>query len=92
MFKAAVTEYGHIDHVFANAGISMTSTFLEDDVDENGDPLPPKMDTVNVNFIGCLYTVKLGVHYLRKNPKGGSIVMTASKSSFTRFAPTDYST
>jgi NAD(P)-dependent dehydrogenase (short-subunit alcohol dehydrogenase family) len=60
-------------------------------VDEHGDLLPPKLNTLNVNLNGCIYTVKLGIHYLKKNPKGGSIVMTASGSSFTRFPITDYS-
>jgi hypothetical protein len=91
MFKAAEKEYGKIDHVFANAGISQTISLFEDDVDENGDLLPPKLNTLNVNLIGCMYTVKLGINYLKKSSSGGSIVMTASGSSFTRFPPTDYS-
>ncbi|KAF1938703.1 NAD(P)-binding protein [Clathrospora elynae] len=92
MFKAAEQQYGKIDHVFANAGILPTISLLEDDVDENGDLLPPKLDTVNVNFTGCMYTVKLGIHYIKKNPNGGSIVMAASASSFMRFPRTDYTT
>lgn len=91
MFKAAEKEFGKIDHVFANAGIPPSVSLLEDDVDENGDLLPPKLDTFNVNLIGCVYTVKLGIHYLKKNPNGGSIVVTASASSFLRFPGTDYS-
>ncbi|KAH7084529.1 hypothetical protein FB567DRAFT_84660 [Paraphoma chrysanthemicola] len=92
LFKAAEREYGKVDHVFANAGIAPTVSLLEDDVDENGDLLPPKLNTLDVNLTGCLYTVKLGIHYLKKNPKGGSIVMTASASSFSRFPATDYTT
>jgi NAD(P)-dependent dehydrogenase (short-subunit alcohol dehydrogenase family) len=92
LFKAAQKQYGKIDHVFANAGIVPSMTLLEDDVDENGDLLPPKKDTIDVNLIGCLYTVKLAIHYLKKNPNGGSIVMTASGSSFSRFPGADYST
>ena len=92
MFKEAQKQYGNIDHVFANAGIGPSMTLLEDDVDEHGDLLPPKEDTLNVNFIGCLYTVKLAIHYLKKNPKGGSVVITASGSSFSRFPGADYST
>jgi NAD(P)-dependent dehydrogenase (short-subunit alcohol dehydrogenase family) len=92
LFKAAKEEYGKIDHVFANAGISRTFTLLEDDLDENGDLLPPKLNTMNVNLTGCIYTVKLGIYYLKKNANGGSIVMTASASSFSRFSATDYST
>jgi NAD(P)-dependent dehydrogenase (short-subunit alcohol dehydrogenase family) len=64
---------------------------LEDDVDENGDLLPSKMNTLDVNLTGYMYTVKLAIHYLKKNLNGGSIVMTASGSSFTRFPGADYS-
>jgi NAD(P)-dependent dehydrogenase (short-subunit alcohol dehydrogenase family) len=91
LFKAAEKEYGKIDHVFANAGIAPTMSLLEEDVDENGDLLPPKLNTLNVNLNGCMYTVKLGIYYLKKNSQGGSIVMTASASSFSRFPATDYS-
>jgi NAD(P)-dependent dehydrogenase (short-subunit alcohol dehydrogenase family) len=91
LFKAAQKKYGHIDHVFANAGIIPSMTLLQDDVDENGDILPPKKDTINVNLIGCIYTVKLAIHYIKMDPKGGSIVMTASGSSFSRFPGADYS-
>lgn len=90
MFKAAEKEYGKIDHVFANAGIRSSTSLLEDDVDENGDPLPPKLDTMNVNLIGVMYTVKLAIHYLKKNTGGGSIVMTASASSFIGLPMADY--
>ncbi len=69
MFKAAEKEYGKIDHVFANAGIAATTSFVEDDVDENGDLVAPRLDVLNVNLIGCIYTAKLGVFYLKKNPE-----------------------
>jgi NAD(P)-dependent dehydrogenase (short-subunit alcohol dehydrogenase family) len=92
LFKAAQKQYGNIDHVFANAGIIPSMTLLEDDVDENDDLLPPNKDTIDVNFIGCMYTVKLAIHYIKKNSKGGSIVITASESSFSRFPGADYST
>lgn len=90
-FKAAEEHYGKIDHVFANAGIAPTTSLLEDDLDEEGDLAPPNLRTLDVNLTGCLYTVKLGIHYLRKNSAGGSIVITASASSFMRFPPVDYS-
>lgn len=92
VFKAAEQEYGKIDHAFANAGIGKSTSFLEEEVDENGDLLPPKMNTINVNLVGVMYTVKLAIHYLKKNPNGGSIVMTASGSSFARLPAEDYST
>ncbi|KAF2467295.1 NAD(P)-binding protein [Lindgomyces ingoldianus] len=92
MFKMAKEKFGTIDHVFANAGISPTVNLLEEDVDENGDLLPPKLNTINVNLLGCMYTTKLGIYYIKQNLEGGSIVMTGSGSSFRRFSPTDYTT
>ncbi|KAF1361335.1 NAD(P)-binding protein, partial [Lizonia empirigonia] len=92
LFKAAEKHYGRIDHVFANAGIAPTISLLEDEVDANGDLLPQNMRTITVNLLGCLSTVKLGIHHIRKNPSGGSIVITASASSFARFPATDYTT
>ena len=68
-------------------GIKPTATLLEDDVDENGDLLPPHLDTINVNLLGCMYTVKLGIHYIKQNPRGGSIVMTGSGSSMSSPPP-----
>ncbi|KAF2265986.1 NAD(P)-binding protein [Lojkania enalia] len=92
LFKAAKDKYGVIHHVFANAGISSGTALLGKDVDDNGNLLPPDLKVINVNLIGLMYTVKLGIHYIKQNPKGGSIVMAASASSFTRFAPSDYTT
>ncbi|KAH8632207.1 hypothetical protein IG631_13890 [Alternaria alternata] len=92
VFKATEKEYGKIDQVFANAGIGKSTTLLDDSVDENGDLLAPMLDTININLIGVIYTVKLAIHYIQKNPNGGSIVITASGSSFQRFPVEDYST
>jgi NAD(P)-dependent dehydrogenase (short-subunit alcohol dehydrogenase family) len=91
VFKAAEEKYGKIDHAFANAGIGRSTSFLEEDVDENGNLLPPKLNTINVNLIGVMYTVKLAIYYLKKNPNGGSIVMTGSASGFMRIPAEDYS-
>jgi hypothetical protein len=68
-------------HLDVLTGIKPTATLLEEDVDENGDLLPPRLDTINVNLLGCMYTVKLGIYYLKQNPNGGSIAVTASGSS-----------
>ncbi|EDU47838.1 Short-chain dehydrogenase/reductase SDR [Pyrenophora tritici-repentis] len=90
LFKAALQKYGKIDHVFANAGINTVASLLEDDVDGNGNLLPPKLSTVNVNLVGVMYTVKLGLYYLKKNPGDGSIVMTSSAAGFYRLPSPDY--
>ncbi|CAA9960626.1 Short-chain dehydrogenase/reductase SDR [Pyrenophora teres f. maculata] len=90
LFKAAEQKYKKIDHVVANAGVGIGVTLLKDNVDDNGNLLPPKLDTFNVDLVGVMYTVKLGLHYLKKNPGGGSIIMTSSAASFTPVPSPDY--
>ncbi|KAH7128526.1 hypothetical protein B0J11DRAFT_603834 [Dendryphion nanum] len=92
LFKAAKEKYGIIHHAFANAGITTKTNLLEEDKDENGDLLPPNLITLDVNLTGVIYTVKLAIHYIRQHAEGGSIVMTGSGSSFSRFSATDYAT
>lgn len=73
-------------------GIAPLTNLLEDDVDGHGVLIAPNLRVIDVNLIGCIYTTKLGLHYLKKSAKGGSIVLTASASSFQRFSPVDYTT
>ncbi|KAJ5993508.1 hypothetical protein N7451_009232 [Penicillium sp. IBT 35674x] len=71
MFEVAIknSPYKSCDIVIANAGISRASG---DDLwpldDPNAAPVKPKLNIVNVNLIGTMYTWKLAVHYFRKQP------------------------
>ncbi|KAJ5718368.1 hypothetical protein N7488_004014 [Penicillium malachiteum] len=71
LFEAALANSPHksCDIVIANAGISRASG---DDLwpldDPNEAPVKPKLNIVNVNLIGTMYTWKLAVHYFRKQP------------------------
>ena len=65
-----------------DVGVACHDRFVEDKLDDNGDLLPPDMKTLDINLTGCLYTCRLGLHYIGKNgAKGGSVVITASVSS-----------
>ncbi|KAE8845479.1 hypothetical protein HRS9139_00046 [Pyrenophora teres f. teres] len=90
LFKAVEQKYKKIDRVVANVGVGIGVALLEDDVDDNANLLPPKLDTFNVNLVGVMYSVKLGLHYLKKNLGGGSIIMTSSVASFTPVPSPDY--
>lgn len=57
------------------------ATYFEEEFDKNGDLLPPDSRTLDVNLVGVIYTCKLALHFLKKNPEGGSIVITASAAS-----------
>jgi len=58
-------EFGGIDIVFANAGISEVGKFLEREVDEGGGPRKPELKTVQVDLIGTLYCMLLCSLFLR---------------------------
>ncbi|OGM49899.1 short-chain dehydrogenase [Aspergillus bombycis] len=98
LFNQAVEAFGRIDHVFANAGIAPRAGFLEETLDENGELEPPDMQVLNVNLNGVIYTTRLAVHYFTKfvgqhnGVVTGSIVLTASASSFQTFGAPDYAT
>ncbi|GME34012.1 short chain dehydrogenase [Neofusicoccum parvum] len=92
LFKKAKALHGRIDHVFANAGISTRVNYLEQDVDENGDLLEPSFQVIDVNLRGVLNTATLALYYLRpeRQEGGGSIVLTASSTSFQTMRAADY--
>jgi NAD(P)-dependent dehydrogenase (short-subunit alcohol dehydrogenase family) len=96
MFDQADKTFGGIDHVFANAGVGPTTDFLGINLNEAGQLEPPPLRTINVNLIGPLYTINLAQAYMKqlasRRPvkKTGSIVITASASSFQNFSSGDY--
>ncbi|KIW90286.1 uncharacterized protein Z519_08930 [Cladophialophora bantiana CBS 173.52] len=82
LFKRAVKEWSRIDIVIPNAGIGDKGDFF-DKVDESGDPVKPKFDCLSVTLIGQMYTVKLAMHYMRRQvPQGGVIVSTVSRAGY----------
>ncbi|ORY60842.1 uncharacterized protein BCR38DRAFT_459805 [Pseudomassariella vexata] len=92
LFKKAKEVHGHIDHVFANAGISPRADYLATEVDENGDLKEPTHELMDVNLKGVMNTVTLAVWYMRQQPEGGSIVACGSSIGFHRVRAVDYCT
>ncbi|KAJ5210914.1 Short-chain dehydrogenase/reductase SDR [Penicillium cf. griseofulvum] len=88
--------FGRIDHVFANAGLGPTINFLDESLDENGQLTPPNLQTINVNLLGVISTVRLATYYIQKHSvhrasgELGSIVVAASAASFQNFSAGDY--
>jgi hypothetical protein len=49
----------------------------------NGDPIKPEFLCMKVTLIGQMYTVKLAMHFMRKQqPQGGVIISTVSRSGY----------
>ncbi|KAF2692252.1 NAD(P)-binding protein [Lentithecium fluviatile CBS 122367] len=82
-FESAHAKFGRIDAVFVNAGIAeYQDQFFTDEVDGEGKLREPDRRVLNIDLDAAADTTKLAIHYLRKNPKGGSIVLTASLAGY----------
>ncbi|KAF2117728.1 hypothetical protein BDV96DRAFT_597615 [Lophiotrema nucula] len=82
-FEAAYTKFGRIDAVFVNAGIAeYRDQFFLDDLDSEGKLKEPDRRVLNIDMDAAADTTKLAIHYLRKNPEGGQIAMTASLAGY----------
>lgn len=64
--------------------------YLGENFDESGKLLEPEHRTIDINLKAVINTVYLAFYYMKKQETGGSVVMTASCSSFQRFRPVDY--
>ncbi|KAK3717203.1 hypothetical protein LTR37_005912 [Vermiconidia calcicola] len=93
LFKLAKEKHNRIDHVFSNAGISGRANYLSESFDANGELEEPSQLTYDIDLRGMINTSYLGLYHMRhQEPAGGSIVCTASASSFQRFRVCDYTT
>ncbi|NJL21299.1 MAG: SDR family oxidoreductase [Leptolyngbyaceae cyanobacterium SM1_3_5] len=84
--KKLVDRFGHIDIVFANAGINGVWAPIEDLTPDEWDK------TIDINLKGTFLTVKYAVPHLKQN--GGSIVVTSSVNGtriFSNSGATAYS-
>jgi len=77
LFKQTLDIHRRIDIVFANAGVAPRETFVEL-MEEGGELVEPNRMTLDVNLTAATNTVALGIHYMKKQKSGGSIVMTSS--------------
>ncbi|KAI9739469.1 MAG: Short-chain dehydrogenase/reductase prx4 [Claussenomyces sp. TS43310] len=73
---------GHVDIAIANAGVSETVNHFEDQLSEEGELQEPTTSIIDVNYRGVLSFVKLALHYMRRQGKGGSIVITVSATAY----------
>lgn len=73
-------------------GVGARTRFIDDEIDPtDGELKAPDLSCVETNLLSVISTVKLAVHHMRKQETGGSIVLTASVSSWSRFKAVDYS-
>lgn len=65
------------------AGIGFVGDqFFTDNYDTEGKLVAPDRRVLDVNISASSDTIKLAIHYLRKNPNGGSIIVTASIAGY----------
>ncbi|RDW72554.1 putative short chain dehydrogenase/reductase [Aspergillus mulundensis] len=85
-FENVIAHQGRVDVVFANAGITERGSLLPE---KDGKLTKPELATIDVNFVGVLYSVKLALHYISKNEavhgSKGSVICTASNAGLYPF-------
>ncbi|KAF2492609.1 NAD(P)-binding protein, partial [Lophium mytilinum] len=84
---------GHVDYVFANAGVSETEEFLADNFEEDGGSetqdgrihhlREPGYAIINTNLRAVLNAIKLAHYAMKRDGTGGSIVITASATAYS---------
>lgn len=83
LFETTKKRFGRIDFVFANAGVADVPPLLnqpEDTVSK------PNMRVIDICLTAAVYTIRLGLFYLRQNSgEGGRIVATASQMGIYPF-------
>ncbi|KAJ4181719.1 hypothetical protein NW767_014082 [Fusarium falciforme] len=89
VFKTASQRFGRVDVLIANAGVMESAPVMDIEVDVNGDPIESAeaLKVLDVNLKGTLNILRLGLHYLSKNPLSpvglrGSIVCITSTSGY----------
>jgi len=80
--QSAFKHVKHVDIAIANAGVSEEEDYFEDRFDESGELLEPQYKVIDVNFRGVLNFVKLALSYMRRQGKGGSVVITSSATAY----------
>lgn len=78
--QQVIDKWGHLDIVFANAGINGVWAPIDELAPEEWDK------TINVNLKGTFLTVKYAVPYLKK--QGGSVIITSSINGTRTFSNT----
>lgn len=70
---ACVEQYGGLDILFCNAGITLPKTLPESSDDEI-------VTLLSVNLLACIYAARYAIPLMLEQPAGGSILFTASKT------------
>jgi len=72
LFELAFAKFGSVDIVVANAGVAELGSFNKPQI-ANGNLRKPSLKTIEVNFMGVMYTTHIGLYYMKKNKPEGSL-------------------
>lgn len=81
-FETAVHKHGRVDALIANAGVGEVEDFFLDTLDATGKLKQPRHTVLDVNLSGAMNCVKVAIHYMRQQERGGTIVLTASTAGY----------
>jgi NAD(P)-dependent dehydrogenase (short-subunit alcohol dehydrogenase family) len=81
-FKILVQKHRTVDVLIANASVGEVEDFFLDVLDDEGKLKQPKYRVLDINLKGVLDCVKVAIHYMRQQERGGAIVMTTSTAGY----------
>ena len=87
LFHQVNTKHRRIGILFANAGIYSPENFLSLRQGTDGKLEEPLKFTLQVNLVALANQMALAAHYMttQQTPRGGSIILAASSTSYQRF-------
>ncbi|KAI1205727.1 short chain dehydrogenase reductase [Annulohypoxylon truncatum] len=81
--RSAFQDVGHVDYVFANAGVSEETDYFADQMDSDGRLVEPEYRVLDINVRAVYNVVKLAWSQMRRQKDTpGSIVITTSASGY----------
>jgi NAD(P)-dependent dehydrogenase (short-subunit alcohol dehydrogenase family) len=81
-YEIAVQKHRTVVVFIANAGVGEVEDFFLDMLDDAGKLKQPKHTVLDINLKGVLDCLKVAIHYMRQQERGGAIVMTTSTAGY----------
>jgi len=82
-FADTYKKFGRIDIVVPNAGVAeRPGQYFDLREDAEGNLEELDMSAVDVDIKGTMFTIALGIHYLKKNKEGGSLIIMSSMAGY----------
>lgn len=81
-FDLAISRFGEVHILVANAGVGEITDLFKDEYDSSGKLKEPDYRILDINLKGVMNCVKAAVSHFRSTERGGKIIMLASTAGY----------